>query len=173
MRGTVDSVSDNSLTIKSWGGDWTVHVPANATVLPQGATLSSYAVGDFVGVQGTVDTTANWTVTATLVRDWTARTAQKQDEKTNAQSVRAVMDAGPRTVQGTLSALDASAQTFTLTTASGTAFSVSLSSGAKILARNWATLGLDKVTNGDTVRVYGTVASTSIAASVLRDVTVK
>lgn len=173
IRGTVSSVSANALTIKSWGGDWTINVPASASVLPQGTALSSFAAGDFVGVQGTVNSSGNWTVDATLVRDWTARTALTQEEKTNAQSVHAAMDSGPRTVQGTLSDLDATGQTFTLTNASGTAFSVSLSSGAKILAKNWATLDLSKATNGDTVRVYGDVASTTITASVFRDVTVK
>ncbi len=173
IRGTVNSVSANSLTIKSWGGEWTINVPSGATVLPQGTALSSFAAGDFVGVQGTVNTTANWTVDATLVRDWTARHTLTQEEKTNAQAVHTIVNSGPKTVQGTLSGLDTAAQTFTLTNASGAAFSVSLNSGAKILAKNWATLDFSKVTNGDTVRVYGDVSSTTIAASVFRDVTVK
>ncbi len=173
LRGTVDSVSSDSVTVKSWGGDWTVNVPTSAKVLPQGTTVSDMKTGDFVGVQGTVDSTGNFMVNATLIHDWTARQALNQEIKTNVQSVRETMASGPRTIQGTLSNLDATADTFTLTNAAGTAYSVTLDSGAKILGKNWATITLGQATNGDTVRVYGTVSSTAIAASVFRDVSVK
>ncbi len=173
LRGTVSSASASSVTIKSWGGDWTVNVGTTANVLPQGTAVSDFKVGDFVGVQGTIDSSASWTVDATLIRDWTARQAMSQEVKTNVQAVHQVMSAGPRTVQGTISSLDATAQTFTLTTTGGTAYSVSFASGAKILAKNWATLDLSKASNGDTVRVYGTIASSAITASVFRDISVK
>ena len=173
LRGTVSSASSGSVTVKSWGGDWTVTVPSSASVLPQGEALSSFKAGDFVGVQGAIDPSASWTVNATLIRDWTARTEATQQIKANVQAVRQTMTSGPRTIQGTISNLDAAAQTFTLTNAAGTAYSVSLASGAKILAKNWATLDFSKVSNGDTVRAYGTVASSSISASIFRDVSVK
>ncbi|MBU6323422.1 MAG: hypothetical protein KGI41_03490 [Patescibacteria group bacterium] len=173
LRGTVSSVASDSVTVKSWGGDWTVNVSSAASVLPRGAALSSFQAGDFVGVQGTVNGSAGWTVDATLIRDWTARQALNQQIKTNVQAVHTTMANGPRTIQGTLSALDAAAQTFTLTNSTGTAYSVSLASGAKLLAQNWATLDFSKVQNGDTVRVYGTVSSSAITASIFRDVSVK
>lgn len=174
LRGTIDSTSSGSVTVKSWGGDWTVNVPTSALVLPQGSSLSSFQQGDFVGVQGTIDTSANWTVDATLIRDWTARQALNQEIKANVQAVHAEMSAAPRTVQGTLSNLDTTAQTFTLTNAAGTAYSVSLSSNAKLLTGRWTTLSdLSKVNDGDTVRVYGVVASSTITASIFRDVSVK
>lgn len=173
LRGTIVSAASGSLTVKSWGGEWTVSVPASASVLPQGTALSSFQTGDFVGVQGTVDGTAAWTVDATLVRDWTARAALTQQIKTNAAELQQVMAAGPRNTQGTLSALNASAQSFTLTTGNGTAYAVTLNPGALLLASNRATLSLSQVSNGDTVRVYGPVSSSTIAASVFRDVSVK
>ncbi|MBU6490849.1 hypothetical protein KGQ25_01660 [Patescibacteria group bacterium] len=173
LRGTVDTASANSLTIKGWGGNWTVNVSANTEVMPKGAAVSSLQQGDFVGILGTVDQSSSWTIDATLVRDWTARQALNQEVKTNVQAVRQEMSAAPRTIQGTLSNLDATAQTFTLTNAGGTAYAVSLTSGAKILARNWLTLDFSKVSNGDTVRVYGTVASSTITASIFRDVSVR
>ena len=173
LRGTVSAVSTGSVTVTSWGGDWTVNVPTTASVLPQGNAISDFKTGDFVGVQGTVDSSAGWTVNASLIRDWTARAAVAAQVKTNVQAVHTTMSSGPRVVQGTISNLDATAQTFTLTNAAGTAYSVSLSSGAKILAKNWATLDLSKVTSGDTVRVYGAVSSSSITASIFRDVSVK
>ncbi len=173
LRGTIDSVSATSLTVKSWGGDWTINVPASAGVMPQGVALSSFHQGDFVGVHGTVNQSSSWTIDATLVRDWTARQALNQEIKNNVQTVHREMAAGPRTIQGVLSNLNASAQTFTLTSSEGTAYSVTLASGAKLLAQNWATLDLSKVSNGDTVRVYGTISGSAISATIFRDVSVK
>ncbi len=173
LRGTISAVSSGSVTVKSWGGDWTVNVPATAEVLPQGSAVSGFQTGDFVGVQGTIDQSASWTVTASLIRDWTARQALNQEVKANVQAVRQTEAAGPRVVQGVLSNLDATAQTFTLTNASGTAYTVSFASGVKMLAKNWATLDFTKVNNGDTVRVYGTVANSAITAEVFRDISVK
>ncbi|MHB8660404.1 MAG: DUF5666 domain-containing protein [Minisyncoccota bacterium] len=170
LRGTIDSVSASSITVKSWGGDWTVNVSSSAQVMPQGAALSSFQQGDFVGVQGTVDQSASWTVDATLVRDWTARQALNQERQQNVQSVREVMQGAPRTVQGTVSSL--SGESFTLTTASNTAYAVSLTSTAKILQRHWLTLDFSQVQNGDTVRVWGPVASSTISASIFRDTSI-
>ena len=171
LRGTIDSVSTTSITVKSWGGDWTVNVPASAEMMPKDATLSSFKQGDFIGVQGIVNTSANWTVDATLVRDWTARQALNEQIQANVQSVHQMMSDAPRTIQGSLSNL--SGQSFTLTTSKGTVYSVSLGSGVKLLAQNWTTLDFGKVQNNDTVRVYGTVSSSTISASIFRDVSVK
>ncbi|MDE1925190.1 MAG: hypothetical protein KGH79_03345 [Patescibacteria group bacterium] len=171
LRGTVDSVTATSITVKSWGGDWTINVPASAQVMPQGAALSSFQTGDFVGVQGTVNSSASWTVDATLVRDWTERQAMNQQIKTNVQSVRQEMQSGtPRTIQGTVSGL--SGESFTLTAQNGTVYSVSVASGAKILQKNWLTLDFTQVQNGDTVRVWGPVASSTISASIFRDISI-
>lgn len=173
LRGTVSAASTDSVTVTSWGGDWTVNVPTTASVLPQGKTLSDFKTGDFVGVQGMVDSSAGWTVNATLIHDWTARAAVKQEIKANVEAVHTTMTSGPRIIQGTISNLDATAQTFTLTSAAGTAYSVSLSSGAKIVGKNFATINLSMVTSGDTVRVYGTVSSSAVSASIFRDISVK
>ena len=173
LRGTVVSTGSGMVTVKSWGGEWTVNVPSTAKVLPSGATLSSFQTGDFVGVQGTVDSSSNWTVNATLIRDWTARAALNQQIKTNIEQAHTTMSSGPRVTQGTISNLDATAQTFTLTTSAGTAYTVTLGSGAEIIGKNWATIALSQVNSGDTVRVYGTVSGSSITASVFRDVSLK
>lgn len=170
LRGTIDSVSTASITVKSWGGDWTINVSPSTQILPQGASLSSFQQGDFVGVEGTVDQSANFTVDATLVRDWTARQVLNQEKRQNVQSVREAMQGAPRIVQGTVSNL--SGEDFTLTTAGNTAYSVSLTSTAKILQRNWLTLDFSQVQNGDTVRVWGPVASSTISASIFRDVSI-
>ncbi len=173
LRGTVSSVSAGWLTVKSWGGYWTVNVPSSAQVFPSGTALTSFQQGDFVGVIGSIDSSAGFTVDATIVRDWTARTAMKQQIQANVQQARTLMSNRPRVTQGTLSNFDAANATFTLTTAAGTAYSVTLNSGAETIGRNWATISLSQANNGDTVRVYGTVSSSTIAASVFRDVSVK
>jgi hypothetical protein len=168
LRGTIDSVSSGSITVKSWGGDWTVTIPSSAALLPQGSSVSSFQTGDFVGVQGSIDQSANWTVDASLVRDWTVRATIK----TNVEAMGQAKSSAPTTIQGTLSNLDATGEAFTLTTSSGTTYSVSLTSGAILLTKNRATLKFSQVTNGDTVRTYGTVASSTITASIFRDVSV-
>lgn len=171
LRGTIDSVSATSITVKSWGGDWTINVPTTAQVLPQDVALSSFQQGDFVGVQGTINSSGSWTVDATLVRDWTQRQAMNQEIKQNVQSVHQAMSGAPRTIQGTLSNL--SGETFTLTASGGAVYSVSVTSGAKILQKNWLTLSdFTQVQNGDTVRVWGPVASSSVTASIFRDMSI-
>lgn len=81
LRGTVSAVGTNSLTVKSWGGDWTVNVPTTAQVLPQTTTLSQVVVGEFVGVQGVVSQTAPWTIDAKLMRNWTERKVMMENKQ--------------------------------------------------------------------------------------------
>ena len=171
LRGTVDSVSTTSITVKSWGGDWTVNVPSTAQIMPRGAVLTNFHHGDFVGVQGTVSSIGSWTIDASLVRDWAARRALNQEVGQNIHSVNQEMrDGTPRILQGTLSGL--SGETFTLTAANGTAYSVSVAAGARILQKNWLTLNFSQVQNGDSVRVWGSVASSSVTASIFRDISI-
>lgn len=171
LRGTIDSVSSGSLTVKSWGGDWTVNV-GEATVLPAAAgnDLTRFKTGDFVGVQGTVSQSAGWTIDATLVRDWTERQAVNQERKQNIQSVRqTIKSETPRNYQGTASNVNGSS--FTLTV-DGAADAVNIASGAKVVNRNWLTLSPSGIRNGDTVRVWGINASGTITAEVVRDVSI-
>ncbi len=175
LRGTIESVSADSLTVKGWGGIWTVNVPTTSKILPNGVSLSNFQQGDFVGIEGTVDQSSSWTVSAELVRDWTERKAAHQEAKQNIQSVRGDVRAGAgtsRVIQGTVSGLDTASNTFTLTTEKGASYSVSLASGAKTLQRNWLSLDFSTAQNGDKVRVWGPVASSTISASVFRDLSV-
>jgi len=170
MRGIVGSVSTTSLTVKSWGGDWIVQVSGSSEILPKAANLVDFKQGDFVGVQGVVNQSANWTVDAEIVRDWTARKALGEEIKQNTQLVREEMKSGtPRNFEGTVSDLDTSARTFMLAGEEKT-YSVVLTTDAIILKKNRATLDFSKVQNGDRVRVWGSVASSTITASVFRDV---
>jgi hypothetical protein len=76
VRGSVESVSQNTLTITSWGKIWTIHTDAQSKVIPsvegaQAGDLSAISTGDFVGAEGMLSTTVDFTIEADLVRDWT------------------------------------------------------------------------------------------------------
>ncbi len=172
LRGKIASIANGTMTVQGWGGTWTVNIPASASVFPA-AAASNYATafqtGDFVGVQGTIDTSANWTVNATLVRDWTYRTALTSQEKANAQAAQGIRNGYPRDYVGTAS--NVSASSLTLTASNGTAYTVNPGANAEIVSRGWATLPFASIQNGDNVRVYGVNASGTITASIIRDVT--
>jgi hypothetical protein len=78
LRGVVASVNATSLTIAAWGGIWTINTDANTNMLPSGSMLSDVKVGDYVGVIGKVSEDAP-TITATIVRDWTTKSAMMHD----------------------------------------------------------------------------------------------
>ncbi len=163
LRGTVDSVGTNSLVVKSWGGNWTVNVSSSTKLMPT-TDLSKFQKGDFVGVQGTMDTNAAWTVNANLVRDWTIREQVKTNEKEVRQMIK---DMKPRNFQGLASAV--SSNSFTLTS-DGVAYTVNLTTNAKIFNQKFLAMAFADIKNGDTIRVYGTLLGTTITASVVRDI---
>lgn len=72
LRGTVKSVSTDSLTVSTWGGSWTVAISGD-TEFAHSASLTSIVVGDFVGITGTI-TTESPTITAKYVRNWSTKT---------------------------------------------------------------------------------------------------
>ncbi|MCX6736033.1 MAG: hypothetical protein NTZ13_03030 [Candidatus Parcubacteria bacterium] len=76
LRGTIASVSVGVITVKGWGGIWTVNIPTTAEILPEAVKkdITKFKVGDYVGVQGRVLNSVNWTINATLVRDRTRET---------------------------------------------------------------------------------------------------
>ena len=78
LRGVVASVSTNSITVATWGGVWTIHADTNATILRANSSLSDIKVGDYVGASGKVSEDSP-TLTATVIRDWTAKTAMMHD----------------------------------------------------------------------------------------------
>ena len=167
LRGTIDSVAANSLTVKSWGGDWTVNIPSSATLMPT-TDMTQFSVGDFVGVTGTVDSSSSWTVSATLVRDWTVQ----GQVKTNKTEVNATMKASsPKNWQGTISNINTSSNSFTLTIGSA-AYTVNLVSDVKVLNQKFITLALSKINSGDTVRVWGTLDGTTVTAYIVRDISI-
>jgi hypothetical protein len=172
LRGTIASISHGTITVNSWGGVWTINIPSSASIYPVGTTdyTTQFQVGDFVGLEGTVSTSANWTINATFVRDWTYRATLTTQEKANAQAARAIQQGAPRDYVGTASNIGASS--LTLTAANGTVYTVNPNSNAELVNRNWITLPFASIQSGDNIRVYGVNASGTIAAQIVRDVSI-
>ncbi len=172
LRGTIASISSGVLTVNGWGGVWTVDVGSSAEVLPAAAgnDLSEFKTGDYVGVQGTVSQAAPWTIDATIVRDWTYRSAVNAQGKQNAQEARQIMNANrPRDYVGVASSVNGTS--FTLTV-QGTAYTVNVASGAEIVNKNWVTMPLSSIQSNDNVRVWGVASSSAITAQIVRDVSI-
>ncbi|MDE1970257.1 MAG: hypothetical protein KGI50_01640 [Patescibacteria group bacterium] len=169
LRGTIDSVGTGTLTVKSWGGSWTINVGTGTHILPNavGNDLTQFKAGDFVGVQGVMSQSGNWTIDATLVRDWTYRQTVRQEQKQNTQTEHKIISSNrPRNYVGVASNVNGS--TFTLTV-SGTADTVNIASGAEVLNRNRIAIQASNIQNGDSVRVWGVNTSGTITAQIVRD----
>ncbi len=174
VRGTIASISNGVITVTSWGGVWTVDVASGTQIIPAAAgnDITKFQTGDFIGVQGNINQTANWTINATVVRDWTYRAAINQEQKQNVQAARATIQNGtPKNYVGTAS--NVSSGSFTLTLASdGSADTVVPAPYAEIVNRNWVTMPLSAIGNWDNVRTWGTLASGTITAQIIRDVSI-
>lgn len=172
LRGTLVFVSSssNSLTVKSWGGDWTISVSSSTEILPNG-DITKFQTGDFVGVQGVVNKDALWSINATVVRDWNAVQAINTERKENKKEAEEIMKTSlPKNWQGIASNVNTSNNSLTLTVDNNIAYTVNLISGVKLYSGNWLTIMFSDVKNGDTVRVWGPSSSSTITASVLRDI---
>ncbi len=166
LRGTISAVNANSLTVKSWGGDWMVNTTSSTTLAPKAADMTQFVVGDFVGVQGKVSTSAAWTVDATLVRDWNVR----QEAQANRKDIKDVIKAiTARNWEGVVVGDINADDSFKLQVGS-TTYDVKMATGAKVVDKNFLTLAESSIKAGDSVRVYGPATDTTITASVIRDV---
>ena len=171
MRGTVGAVGTGSVTVNSWGGDWTVNILADTKLSPKDTV---FKVGDFAGILGDVSlenvSAGNARViNASLIRNWSAR----KEEQSMKKEVKEMMKAeAPRNWEGTASGFNSSTNSFTLTV-DGTAYTVNVTSGAKIVNQRFGGIVFSDIKEGDKVRVWGPVSGTTITASVVRDVSIK
>lgn len=71
LRGVLVSATAGVITVKSWGGVWTVNIPTTAEVLPVAVNndVTKFVVGDYIGVQGYMSTSESWTINAKVVRN--------------------------------------------------------------------------------------------------------
>ena len=174
LRGTISSVAAGVITVNSWGGAWTVDVPSTAQVLPASVNndITQFKTGDFIGVQGTVSTSANWTINATLVRDWTyIKSTTTQTTTTTppvtqgSQGLRAYNG-----VFGTVSAISGTTLTVTSNAQNGgTATTYIVDASSATVTKAGATSTLSAIAVGDTVMIQGTVSGTSITATTIND----
>jgi hypothetical protein len=168
LRGTVSAVGSNTVTVKSWGGDWVVNISSSTQLMPLSA-MSQFQVGDFVGVQGMTNTSASWTVDATLVRDWTARKMASDTKKEVQDLIKSVT---PRNWQGSVMSVDTVANTFVLSI-DGTSYTISLASDAQVVNEGYGKITLASLKVGDTVRIYASLSGTTATALVVRDTAIK
>ena len=78
LRGNIAAIAANNLTVKSWGGSWSINILPSTNFMP-GKDMSQFQIGDFVGVQGSMNQSSPWDIDATLVRDWTYRKVQNNN----------------------------------------------------------------------------------------------
>jgi hypothetical protein len=171
IRGTVINSEKDSLTIKSWGGNWTVKIEKDTKFLPRGLTLDQIKAGDFVGLNGKVNSEETLTIHATLIRDWTERKLIREEIKQNIKEVKEIKkETTPRINILTVGSIDQTNNTITATM-NGQTINIKINN-AKLIDRNWKTITLDKIQPNDTIRVYGILSGNTLEAYVIRDISI-
>jgi hypothetical protein len=137
LVGTLKSISGNSLTVTSWGGDWIVDASSAKLIRRLGGTsnLSEFQAGDQLSIQGTV-LTSGWSVTAKKIQNLSIQVKNAD-------------------FSGTISALNVSARTFILKTAKRGDLQVSVNSDAKIYINKDKAAQLSDLSNGMIARIKG------------------
>lgn len=69
LRGIVSAVSSSTISIKTWGGVWTVLPGVSPEIISKDKVLGTINVGDYVGVQGTIVPDAILTVQGNVIRN--------------------------------------------------------------------------------------------------------
>lgn len=123
-------------------------------------TLTNIAAGDMVNVNGMLQTTSapGLSVKATVVRDLTPIKEVAQENK--------------RVFEGKFISVSSTTPAVLSMTIEGSAFTVQTSSVTLILNKNWLPMNLNAFVAGDSVRVFGSRASstaTTIDAVVVRN----
>lgn len=174
LRGTVTAVSASSLSVKSWGGVWTIKIDSATKVTPHAGAVndvSDIKVGNSVSVNGTASADGAWTISAKTVNDPAMAKALKQERKDNEHAIKDFGRSVKAIFQGIVSNL--ASNSFTLTTSVGNAFTVDTNAATKFLNNRFLSLsGSSTVSNSDRVRVFGTNASGTITAQIIRDISI-
>jgi hypothetical protein len=172
IRGTVTNVGTDSLTVKSWGGNWTVKIERDTKFLPRGLTLDQIKAGDLVGLNGKVNSEETLTVHATLIRDWTEKKITKEEVKETKKEVKQILKETKAKIHVlTVETIDKINNTLTAKL-NGQTITVKLANGAKLIDRNFKTITFDKIEANDKIRVYGVLSENTLEASVIRDISI-
>ncbi len=180
LRGNVMSVGQGMLTVKSWGGTWTVKLNAGAEVLPKvlgvNGDLSKFMIGDYVGVQGFIAPNETLVINAHTVRNWTERRELKDDRKENLDLMKQKRDDDKKNdqmtgkiIEGTATAVASSSYTVAH---DGKVTTVVTTSATKFVNKNWNTISASDIQVGDKIRAFGNLSSTTLTAEVVRDVSI-
>jgi hypothetical protein len=162
----VTAVSSSTITAQTALGNailsWTITTSGSTQFLnkkSQTIALADIVVGDEINLNGTMASGSALTVNATVVRDVT------KVQNTPVSSVR-------DTFQGSLVSLVGTSTPTTMTlNIGGTNYTVNIPSTAIVLSNAWLPVSLSTFVNGDTVRIFGTMSSTTINALVVRNAT--
>ncbi|MDP3991593.1 MAG: hypothetical protein Q8P66_01665 [Candidatus Colwellbacteria bacterium] len=173
LRGTVESVASSTLTLKSWGGNWTIKTSSDTKIHPRvngTSTLSAFETGDFVGVIGQVSETENFTVNAKIIRNWTLKKEVKTDKQEGKKEVKEAKKEGAKLFVGVAGNVASSSLTLN---SKNKIYSVLVASSTKILNRHWLNINLSNIRVNDKIRIFGILHGTSttdIDAEVIRDI---
>jgi hypothetical protein len=172
VRGAkVTAVSGGTITAATgWGAatiTWTITVGGNTQFVPRGKgvfSVTDIALGDLISFNGMLMTTGpSLTVAADVLKDWSIQKTTPQPAP-----VPGVQDI----FQGSLqSIVSTTTLPTTLTLHIGSVdYTVNVSASTQVLAANWSATTLAAFQTGDTVRVFGTLSSTTtVQGLVVRD----
>lgn len=172
VRGAkVTAVSSSTISAtQTWGSsvlNWTVNASGVREVVMRGdenANISQIKIGDYVSFKGMIDATgAQFTVNATIIKDWSLQQTQALLEK--------------RIFEGTLKSVNGTAVPASIiATVGNTDYTVNISSTTTILNTLWSPIGFSQLKVGDHIRIYGAVEAnnmTVIDAYVVRDTSIR
>jgi|GEM_PF-1494320 len=186
IRGQVTSVDDNSLTINSWGGEWTIRTTVSSTVEPAtgvSGNLSGIRSGDFVGVEGVFATDEEMTINASFVRDWTTNpligvfdndsdsitTDTSVDDDDVSVDAEDTSTADIITYSGIVDQVDDSS--FTFTDDFGSVYTVTVDDEVAVVNDSNEIRELEDIDAGDTVELDGTATSNNFITTAMVKIT--
>ncbi|MCX6741268.1 MAG: DUF5666 domain-containing protein [Candidatus Parcubacteria bacterium] len=163
--GTVATVSGTTLTVADSRSNTTYTVDASSSTVTKNnaaSSLGNVSVGDTVMVQGTINGTA---VVATAIRDGVMAGGPNKggmigNRPNKAQGVFGTV----ASINGTTLTITAKAQPNR-----GTAATYTVDASKATVTKNSASSSVSNIAVGDTIMVQGTVSSTSVTATSIRD----
>ncbi len=181
LRGTVESINGNSISVSSWGGSWVIRTGMSTPteIQPGGFQndVSSIAIGDFIGVTGVPANDSQFTIDASFIRNWTKSDTATLTPTTPTTPTPTTPITPSPTIPGetlyTGTASNFGVNSFVLTDPNGYAYSVNIDPINTVLWNEARSpIMFQDIQPGDQVRVNGALDSMSgtIQATVVRDI---
>ncbi len=167
----------NLLAVKSWGGIWNIRVADDTAHAPESEgsfDIENVPVGHFIGVVGMIAWDAPYTINAAYIRDWSVTPSAPDIPNTgienNAASATSTMQATRSDQQlfvGT--ANEIGPNSFRLTNGDGVNYSVTVTPLTIIWSDDRRSINFQDISEGDVVRVGGTISGDVIFPLIIRD----